>query len=157
MQGNWMKRVLPKAIKHGEVNASSQGDEITRPYPIANGSLSPSYLREWMSNYITNIMHHISKLNLIHQRGTCDVYMQKTNWKYASRTHKSHKMILVIPHFQQGPRSQYHGCWWAGDAISEGISRHGIDLVILEDFAPSVEKKYCSRRRPSRVSYRAFV
>ena len=25
--------------------------------------------------------------------------------------------------------SQYHGCWWPGDARSQSISSHGIDLI----------------------------
>ena len=25
--------------------------------------------------------------------------------------------------------SQYHGCWWAGDARHQGISNHDIDLI----------------------------
>ena len=28
---------------------------------------------------------------------------------------------------------QYHGCWCPGDTRRQGISRHGIDLVILEE------------------------
>ena len=28
--------------------------------------------------------------------------------------------------------SQYHGCWWPGDARSQGISSHGADLVLLK-------------------------
>ena len=28
--------------------------------------------------------------------------------------------------------SQYHGWWWPGDARSQGISNHDIDLVKLE-------------------------
>ena len=28
--------------------------------------------------------------------------------------------------------SQYHGCWWPGDARSQGISNHDIDLFLSE-------------------------
>ena len=28
--------------------------------------------------------------------------------------------------------TQNHGCWWPGDAFSQGISSHGIGLVLLE-------------------------
>ena len=30
------------------------------------------------------------------------------------------------------PHGWYHCCWWPGDARSQGISSHGIDLVLLE-------------------------
>ena len=30
------------------------------------------------------------------------------------------------------PHSQYHGSWWPGNAWSQGINSHGIDLVCLE-------------------------
>ena len=33
--------------------------------------------------------------------------------------------------------SQYRGCWWPGDARSQGISSHGIDLVLSEYFSLS--------------------
>ena len=28
--------------------------------------------------------------------------------------------------------TQYHGCWWPGDARSQAINNHGIDLICLE-------------------------
>ena len=41
--------------------------------------------------------------------------------------------------------SQYNGCWWPGDPRSQGISSHGIDIVILEycSFSPR-SVKYCN-------------
>ena len=38
---------------------------------------------------------------------------------------------LVILH------SQYHGCWWPGEARSQGISRHGIDLALTQNIPVS--------------------
>ena len=37
--------------------------------------------------------------------------------------------------------SQYHGCWWPGDARSQVISIHGIDLVFFLEFS-----SFCTRR-----------
>ena len=36
--------------------------------------------------------------------------------------------------------SQYHGCWWPGDARNHGISSHSIDLVLLEN--PSLSTRW---------------
>ena len=33
---------------------------------------------------------------------------------------------------QASCNTQYHGCWWPGDARSLGIISHGIDLICLE-------------------------
>ena len=41
---------------------------------------------------------------------------------------------------------QYHDCWWPGDIRSQGISRHGIDLVLHEYSGFStkrVKSSYC--------------
>ena len=35
-------------------------------------------------------------------------------------------------------QSQYHGCWCPGDVGSQGISSHGIDLILLECIPGSV-------------------
>ena len=39
---------------------------------------------------------------------------------------REHKELHPILH------NRYHGCWWPGDARSQGISSNSIDLVILE-------------------------
>ena len=35
------------------------------------------------------------------------------------------------------PHDQYHGCWWPGDSRSQGISSHGMELVIADCFSLS--------------------
>ena len=46
------------------------------------------------------------------------------------------KVVEILPRVRQGPTlifksscSQYHFCWWPGDARSQDISNHNIDLV----------------------------
>ena len=39
--------------------------------------------------------------------------------------------------------NQYHGCWGPDDARSQGISSHGIELVILEWWTPSHYLNQC--------------
>ena len=40
------------------------------------------------------------------------------------------KLFLVEDEDQLIPHSQYHWCWWSGDARSQGISSHDIELGI---------------------------
>ena len=45
-----------------------------------------------------------------------------------------HRHLISLLIENKGPlilHSQYHGCWWAGDARSQGINRHGLDLVLV--------------------------
>ena len=53
---------------------------------------------------------------------------------------RKHKIIYICFHLNfimEGenlfmPHSQDHSCWWPGDTRSQGISRYGIDLVLLK-------------------------
>ena len=38
------------------------------------------------------------------------------------------------------PQSQHHGCWWPGDTWSQGISSHGIHIVLSEYSALSTRR-----------------
>ena len=58
--------------------------------------------------------------------------------------------------------SQYHGCWWPGDARSQGINSHGIDLAILKYSGPwfhtkmssyQYRKSHCGDKTVVRSSY----
>ena len=43
-------------------------------------------------------------------------------WHFKSKC-KEYEELFIL-------HGQYHGCWYPGDAMSQGISNHGIDLVL---------------------------
>ena len=52
-------------------------------------------------------------------------------------------VVEIFPHVGQGPfilHSQYHGCWWPNNERSQGISSHGIDLILQEYFNVSTTR-----------------
>ena len=49
------------------------------------------------------------------------------------------QVVEILPQVRQGLpilHNQYHGCWWPGDARSQGISNHDIYNVELDHFGP---------------------
>ena len=73
-------------------------------------------------------------VNLLHTEFCifCHFSMMRWHWWLKSFPMEDKDMIILY--------NQYHGCWWPGDTRSQGISRHGIDLVCLEIFHCSHEK-----------------
>ena len=62
---------------------------------------------------------------------------------------ETYKYMCIFQHWHLKPflmeykdlfiqHSQYHGCWWPGDARSQVISSHGIDLVPMDYSSPSI-------------------
>ena len=45
------------------------------------------------------------------------------------------QVVEILPPLRQ-QHSQYHGCWWPGNARSQGISNHDIDEVEPDYFIP---------------------
>ena len=60
--------------------------------------------------------------------------------------------ILFIMH------NQYYGCWWRGDAMSQCISRYGIDLVVRQysNFGTCLPHTECDRWLRTRPCFRLF-
>ena len=57
-----------------------------------------------------------------------NMYLYCISFLHTDRT----EVVDIFPCVFQRPTvvySQYHGCWWPGDAMSQGISNHDIDLV----------------------------
>ena len=44
----------------------------------------------------------------------------------------NNKMACITEFFPREKQSQLFGCWWPGDAESQGITSHGIDRVVPE-------------------------
>ena len=49
------------------------------------------------------------------------------------------RIVDILPHDCLSC-SQYHGCWWPGDARSQAINSHDIDLVLTEYFGHSITR-----------------
>ena len=54
------------------------------------------------------------------------LYIEMLSWllKYVLETFLVDNKNMLMPH------SQYHGCWWHGEARNGGITTHDIDLVL---------------------------
>ena len=55
-----------------------------------------------------------------------NMYSQFLSFLHANMT----QVVEILPHVPT-LHSPYHGCWWPGDARSQGISSHNVDPVKL--------------------------
>ena len=68
----------------------------------------------------------------------CILTLVVLNWFMGTSSYSSVHFMKVKGKFNL--LSQYRGCWWPDDARSQGISSHGIDLVIPEYSGISTER-----------------
>ena len=60
--------------------------------------------------------------------GNMNIYLHLMSFLHTNKT----QVVEIPPRVGQVPanlHNQYHGCWCPGDARSQGISNHDIDLV----------------------------
>ena len=68
-------------------------------------------------------------------RGNINIYLHFMSLLHIDMT----KVVEILAHARQGPailHSQYHCCWWPGDARSHSISNHDIYYVEPDQFGP---------------------
>ena len=72
-------------------------------------------------------------VNLLHAkffRGNINIYIHFMSLLHIDMTQLV-KILALVRQDLPILRSQYHGCWWSGDARSQGINNHDIDHIEL--------------------------
>ena len=58
----------------------------------------------------------------------------RPQWLYTQGQHNLFRLALNDKKTMHELHSQYHSCWWPGEARYQGINRHDIDIACLEYF-----------------------
>ena len=58
----------------------------------------------------------------------------RPQWLYTQGQHNLFRLALNDKKTMHELHSQYHSCWWPGEARYRGINRHDIDIACLEYF-----------------------